>query len=145
MARNPFLSKSFKKNCFGGNFTFPLFVFVKFSLKKIELQEVSKRRAAHVTGFFLYKIQPSAKTLHRIAFAFSRKSGSAVLRNLFKRRFRETLRLVNLPVSVDIVCIARSKLSQLTPEIWKNEQASFQNFLKNQSFPPSSQGSLEPK
>lgn len=95
---------------------------MKKSLGKRDIQEVMKSKRVFRTRFFSIKVTMNQLNYSRIGFAFSRRVGSAVLRNRFKRRLREIIRLSTDSKGCDFVCIATGNLEQIHNSLWIQEK-----------------------
>lgn len=103
---------------------------MKDSMKKRDVQQVHRQRTRLATRFFIFKTLDRPQNESRIAFAFSRKIGNAVLRNTYKRRFRELLR-DSSPGGRDVLCIAKQSLSNLSAQAWQKEKQKIREWLEN--------------
>ncbi len=92
-------------------------------MKRLQIAQVQRQRSSLITRFFIFKFRPNDQKKTGLAFAFSRKMGNAVVRNRFKRRIREIMRL-NLPATtrVDVMCIAKKSLLALNEPAWELER-----------------------
>ncbi|MCP5464118.1 MAG: ribonuclease P protein component [Deltaproteobacteria bacterium] len=76
------------------------------------------------SSFFLVKSRDNDLQKNRVAFAFSRKSGSAVLRNRFKRRFRHLICGLSC-AGHDFFIIAKRDLGSISKEDWEKLRSRF--------------------
>lgn len=89
-------------------------------------------KASLVTRNFVFKLKRTQKMSARVAFAFSRKTANAVVRNRFKRRIREILRLhVLTGVGCDVMCMARGSLTKISDIAWQNEKIKITNWCES--------------
>lgn len=108
---------------------------MKQSLNKKEVQEVFSGKQIFRTECFIYRWKFSDSDHSRVTFAFSRNRGSAVKRNLFKRRFRDLVRRRLAGYKVDLIVSARKSLVKITDQDWKQEvrlflEACEKNFIQ---------------
>lgn len=113
---------------------------MKNSMKKQDVEKVFQSKNSFATSFFIVRWRENSLEKSRVAFAFSRKSGSAVLRNRFKRRLRELIRLFPFAKAFDFVFLTRKPLTQLTDLLWKKELAKLRTLCErlNQQICPAS-------
>lgn len=105
---------------------------MKYSMTKRDVQSVFKTKTALATRFFVFKIKANNLEHFRIAFAFSRKQGSAVVRNKFKRRVREICRTHGFDQKgFDILVLCRKPLKAIQPLDWQNEKSKIIQFCEN--------------
>ena len=92
-------------------------------LKKADVARLFKQCQVVKTPFFILKLVPSAFAFSRIAFAYSRKSGTAVVRNRTKRRWRAFINeLIPLSGPIDVLCLPRQSLTKLSDALWREEK-----------------------
>lgn len=102
---------------------------MKFALNKRAVQDVHKQWVSLVTRFFVFKIKSNECKHSRVGFAFSRKHANAVVRNRFKRRLRELVRL-NVLNGTDVLCLAKASLMKLDDRLWQIEKSRIQAWLE---------------
>lgn len=100
------------------------------SMTKNEVLALNRSRTSLVTPNFVFKLKRKENGKSRVAFAFSRKSGTAVLRNRFKRRLREMVRISQGPVQFDMLCIARGNLKKLDALGWQLEKEKIRTYCE---------------
>src|SRR5690349_20723125 len=88
----------------------------KYHLRRgADFQRVYDRRASASDGRLLVFVAANELGYPRVGLSVSRKHGSAVVRNRWKRLFREAFRLSrpDLPPSIDLVLIPRGAEPEL--------------------------------
>ncbi len=100
------------------------------SMPKNEVLALNRSRSSLVTPNFVFKLKLKESGTSRIAFAFSRKSGTAVLRNRFKRRLRELVRGCANPAKFDVLCIARGNFKKLDWRAWQTEKEKIRTYCE---------------
>jgi ribonuclease P protein component len=100
---------------------------VKGSLSSQRVRDVGKCGLKNRTAFFLIK-RLTTQTPAKIGFAFSRKTGNAVIRNRFKRRLRALLS----KTTGEWLFIPLKNLTSLTNDAWPAEKARIEAVRDNQ-------------
>jgi len=104
---------------------------MKGAMTKSDVQRVFKEKTVFHSKYFFFKKSFTSLKKTRVAFAFSRKKGSAVLRNRFKRRIRELTRShINEKLGVDILCIAKTPLKNVNDTNWPVERQKIIGFCE---------------
>ena len=105
---------------------------MKTSMLKSDVVRVNQSHKLFHTRFFLFKSQLNSLAHTRIAFAFSRKSGNAVLRNLFKRRLREMVKKhCQAAAGYDYLCIAKRPMTSMSEAGWQAEEKKIREWFEN--------------
>lgn len=105
---------------------------MKYSMTKRDVQSVFKSKTALATRFFVFKIQENELDHFRIAFAISRKQGSAVVRNKYKRRVREILRTHGFEnKNLDVLVLCRKPLTSIQLNDWMLEKQKIVQFCES--------------
>jgi ribonuclease P protein component len=96
---------------------------MRASLPKKDVSSLMRERPAFKTRHFVLKVARRHHGRPRVAFAFSRGVGPAVLRNRFKRRWREWVRLHTATLrGCDVLVLARGGLGEITDAEWRVEK-----------------------
>ncbi|MBF0104986.1 MAG: ribonuclease P protein component [Deltaproteobacteria bacterium] len=104
---------------------------MRTSIKKGEIKMVNKGRLALRTEFFLVKARQTELSVTRTAFAFSRKAGNAVTRNLFKRRIRAiVMSVAPKDTGQDLFFIARRPFKGLSRALWHKEKSCIRKWFE---------------
>jgi ribonuclease P protein component len=103
---------------------------VKNAMKKTDIELVFSEKKAFATNCFLIRWRKNELKSPRVAFAFSRTAGSAVLRNRFKRRLRALIQTKPACCGLDMVFLTKKPLSQIQETIWKQEALKVARFCE---------------
>ena len=104
-------------------------------MTKNDVDLVFKEKRLFSTNHFIVRWRRNGLAFPRQTFAFSRASGTAVLRNRFKRRLRALIQ--KQPLSVDFVFVAKGPLARISTPLWQSESKKIIEFCEKNFKPVS--------